>query len=149
MTRGLESLARNSATGKGYLYVNRSTVIPFGWNGRPVESTASTGWAYYLQNLKNPFVLGGLTRWAQLADFAREVSRVKGGLVAVLPIRAQKAISEPEAAPAAAGIDKILKHLEGLDIADPSAAKGSTAFQEILGMGHSAYPALQQIVLNH
>jgi len=152
MTQGIESLAKKSTGEKGYLYVNKSVVIPFGWNGRPVESTASTGWAYYLQNLKNPFVLGGLTRWAELAEFKREAESVRGGLVAVAPLKNQPQAAQVQAqqssSPVADNENDVITLLNRLKIADPSAAKGSRAFQDILAMGTSAYPALKGIVLN-
>jgi len=46
-------------------------------------------------------------------------------------------------------LNKSGKLLNQLKIADPSAAHGSEAFQDIKGMGPKAYPALREIVLNH
>lgn len=42
-----------------YLYANKRVYIPFGWFSNAVPSTASTGWALFVNSCYNPFELGG------------------------------------------------------------------------------------------
>jgi len=43
----------------GVLYSNKRYFIPFGWWANSVLSTASTGWAVFLDKNYNPMFLGG------------------------------------------------------------------------------------------
>lgn len=78
MLNGLESLSRLDEAGrKSYLYVNKAVFIPFGWHGRPIPSTASTAWVWYLHNFINPFVLEGKTRWGEILEYVNAVNPIK------------------------------------------------------------------------
>ncbi|MBF0594594.1 MAG: hypothetical protein HQL22_06470, partial [Candidatus Omnitrophica bacterium] len=74
MVKGMESLRRIDGNTKSYLYADKRYVIPFGWNANPVPSTASTGWAYFVQNGLNPFQLGGVSRWSELKEYLKTTS---------------------------------------------------------------------------
>jgi hypothetical protein len=110
---------------------------------------ASTAWAFFVQNGKNPFKLGGATRWFSLPGFKAAVDAIVAtqarGVSEINQSARQAPV--PQAGNSAADANMI-RLLNQLKIADPSAAKGSGAFQDILAMGASAYPSLKGIVLN-
>lgn len=53
------SVSFSQGSTKAVLYANRRYYIPFGWWANPIPSTASTGWAVFLDNNYNPFEFGG------------------------------------------------------------------------------------------
>ena len=150
MMQGLESLARRSAGEKGYVYVNRDVEIPFGWNGRPIGSTASTGWEAFLQMLRNPLILGGQTRWSELFEFARTVNEIRAGN------RVSVALTAPAQAEQSNPADNLtVDEREANQWVNDSrfqnAGSGGTSYpyRQLKTMGTRAIPALIKTMINH
>jgi len=51
-----------------YAYSSERVNIPFGWNGNPIPSMASTGWMVMNAAGYNPFGYGGQVYWNGSAD---------------------------------------------------------------------------------
>jgi len=54
-----QTITINNVPCMGVNYANKRYWIPFGWWSNPLLSTASTGWAVFVDSNFNPFFLGG------------------------------------------------------------------------------------------
>ncbi|MBF0122154.1 MAG: hypothetical protein HQL21_01945 [Candidatus Omnitrophica bacterium] len=150
MTKGLESLSRIDGDKKGYLYVNKSVHIPFGWNGRPVESTASTAWAWYVQNFKDPFRLGGMTRWQELAKFRETVEEIKASRVTTIAGPQAQEAPKPAMTGVAADEEKVNELISTSAFQNAGSGGSSAPYREIKEViKERAVPALCKNLLNH